>query len=160
MEHSIASVLKLLRKSSKLSAENTVVELDKYGIKISVKTLYGYESGLSMPNANVFVALCKIYKCDNPMIYFGVNANINHEEIAHIKKYRALDEHGKEMVDFTLSKESERSKIELEKKATKPISIAEARASKDLEADAANQNPDATPEQTAFDDDVMDDPDF
>lgn len=44
--------------------------------------------------------------------------------------------------------------------ATKPISITEARASKDLEADAANQNPDATPEQTAFDDDVMDDPDF
>lgn len=32
-------------------------------------------------------------------------------EIEHIKKYRALDEHGKEMVDFTLQKEWERTAV-------------------------------------------------
>lgn len=34
------------------------------------------------------------------------------EEYAYIKKYRDLDDHGKEMVDFTLKKEWERSTYE------------------------------------------------
>ncbi len=36
------------------------------------------------------------------------------EEQDHIKKYRELDSHGKEMVDFTLRKEWERSTAELD----------------------------------------------
>lgn len=34
---------------------------------------------------------------------------VEYDEMEHIKKYRILDEHGKEMVDFTLLKEWERS---------------------------------------------------
>lgn len=33
---------------------------------------------------------------------------VEYDEMEHIKKYRVLDEHGKEMVDFTLLKEWER----------------------------------------------------
>lgn len=33
---------------------------------------------------------------------------VEYDEMEHIKKYRTLDEHGKEMVDFTLLKEWER----------------------------------------------------
>ncbi len=108
MDYNIASVLKQLRKTSNYSAVEVIKRLKKYEIDISAKTLYGYESGLSMPNANVFVALCKIYKCDNPLDLFS-NASISPSEHSIIEKYRSLDRHGKKMVDFTLQEEWERS---------------------------------------------------
>lgn len=37
---------------------------------------------------------------------------VEYDEMEHIKKYRVLDEHGKEMVDFTLLKEWERVTVE------------------------------------------------
>lgn len=63
----IAYTLKELRKISHLSAKDAADQLKPFGINISSKTLYGYESSLSMPNADTFVALCKIYGCENPM---------------------------------------------------------------------------------------------
>ena len=63
----IASTLKELRAISKLSAKEVSERLTLYNINISTKTLYGYESGLSMPNADTFLALCKIYNCENPL---------------------------------------------------------------------------------------------
>lgn len=103
----IANFLKQLRKTSGLSVDEVIEGLQKYNISISAKTLYGYESGTSMLNADVFVALCRIYKCDNPMDLFG-NTSIKPNEVTMIEKYRLLDSHGKEMVDFTLLKEWER----------------------------------------------------
>lgn len=61
----IAKFLKQLRIISGMSVDEVVGKLQKYGINISTKTLYGYESGVSMLNADVFVALCRIYKCNN-----------------------------------------------------------------------------------------------
>lgn len=107
----IANFLKQLRKTSGLSVDEVIEGLQKYDIVISTKTLYGYENGTSMLNADVFVALCRIYKCDNPMDLFG-NTSIKPPEIGMMEKYRALDPHGKEMVDFTLQKEWERSTAE------------------------------------------------
>lgn len=104
----IANFLKQLRKTANLSVIDVAGKLRQCNIEISSKTLYGYESGLSMPNADVFVALCKIYNCDNPMDIFPT-PSFKSEEISLINKYRNLDEHGKEMVDFTLTKEWERS---------------------------------------------------
>lgn len=66
MSQTIASTLKQLRKASRLSAKQAASQLKHYGIDIAPKTLYGYESGLSMPNADVFVALCSIYHCSEP----------------------------------------------------------------------------------------------
>ena len=66
MNHTIASTLKQLRKASRLSVKQAACQLKHYGIDIASKTLYGYESGLSMPNADVFVALCNIYHCSDP----------------------------------------------------------------------------------------------
>lgn len=58
-----------------------------------------------------------------------------------VKKYRVLDAHGKEMVDFTLQKEWERS--------TKIIPF------NTPELNAASKRPDATAEDTAQTDSVM-----
>ncbi len=104
---SISSLLKQLRKTSAFSANDVVNRLKEYDIDISAKTLYGYESGLSMPNADTFIALCKIYKCDNPLDIFG-SSTINPSEQSLLEKYRDLDDHGKELVDLVLEKEHER----------------------------------------------------
>lgn len=66
--------LKRLRIKSELNAAD-VTELlanpDHGNHTISQKTLYGYESGLSMPNADVFLELCKIYNVRNIIKEFG-----------------------------------------------------------------------------------------
>ena len=103
-KQTIANFLKQLRRTSGLSANEVTDKLQEYDIDISAKTLYGYESGLSMLNADAFVALCRIYKCDNPLEIFG-SPTVKSTELEMINKYRNLDQHGREMVDFTLQKD-------------------------------------------------------
>jgi phage repressor protein C with HTH and peptisase S24 domain len=107
-EHNIAVFLKQLRKTSGCSANEIVDKLKDFNIDISAKTLYGYESGISMLNADTFVALCKIYKCDNPMDIFNT-PSLNADEVSIIEQYRSLDLIGKELVNHTLKVESSRA---------------------------------------------------
>lgn len=53
--------------------------------------------------------------------------NVTSSEFEHIKKYRTLDEHGKEMVDIVLQKECERSTATREKEAESSIHTAPVR---------------------------------
>lgn len=151
----ISSFLKQLRKTSGFSANEVVNKLQKYDIDISAKTLYGYESGLSMLNADAFVALCRIYKCDNPMDMFGT-PSISSKEYNLVEKYRTLDTHGKDMVNTVLNKEAERM-TELESSQATVIDI-----QPHLEVNAAHARTDidVTDEMIKHDDDIMDDDDF
>lgn len=104
--------LKLLRDLKKYSAKEVVQKLQASGFEIADKTLYGYEKGIRMPNADIFVELCKIYKCHNILETFsetGIDYSIpNDLKYPIIEKYRDLDDHGKEMVNLVLDKESDR----------------------------------------------------
>lgn len=152
----IANFLKQLRKTSGLSVDEVIKRLQKYDIAISAKTLYGYENGISMLNADVFVALCRIYKCDNPMDLFG-NTSIKPKEVYMIEKYRLLDPHGKEMVDFTLLKEWERSTAESEKSNVAPMTLKEDTT---YYINAAHPINGASEEDKQYDEDIMDDENF
>lgn len=87
---------------------------DQLGIKAN--TVSNWEKGRTEPDIDTFAKLCKIYQVDCAALLSDVYAfkRISHDisltEYEHIKKYRALDPHGREMVDFTLEKEYERSK--------------------------------------------------
>lgn len=117
----IANFLKQLRKTSGLSVDDVIEKLKEYDIEISSKTLYGYEGGNSMLNADVFVSLCRIYKCENPMAIFG-NASIEAEEMNVIYMYRNLDKDGKELIISILERESEKiTEIEKLKKQISEI---------------------------------------
>ncbi len=113
----ISTMLKRLRKASCYSAREVTEKLLSQNISISEKTLYGYESGLSMPNADTFLALCGIYGCDNPLSFLG-DSEIQAEEYAHIKKYRVLDVHGKKAVDSILDLEYDRMTHVVERQET------------------------------------------
>ena len=86
--------------------------------KIGVKgnTLSNYENGISEPDIDTFCALCDIYGLDPSEMLgeayglnvTGIDFNVKPSEITHIKKYRALDGHGKKIVDVVLDEETER----------------------------------------------------
>lgn len=110
---SIGEKLKSLRENSGMTRKEVSDKLKEFNIDISDKTLYGYESGRNSANADMFLALCKIYKCNNIMETFSNTVDdvlFTNEEWNIIEKYRSLNKHGKEMVDFTLQKEWEYSK--------------------------------------------------
>ncbi len=104
----IGSFLKQIRKASGYSVKEAVHELEAYNIIIASKTLYGYESGHTMPNADTFITLCHIYQCENPLIIFK-SAPLTKEERALIDRYRMLDDNGKKIMDIVLEAELYRS---------------------------------------------------
>lgn len=57
----IGSILKAKRKEKGLTVREVIDQLRKFNIKISDKTLYGWESGYRQPDADTFLILCQIY---------------------------------------------------------------------------------------------------
>lgn len=102
--------LRKLREDSELSVKEVVEQLASMGITLSEKTLYGYEKGIRMPNADLFLCLCKIYKCNNILGAFEhLTENvITYSDFKLIEKYHSLDDDGRETVDFILNKEHKR----------------------------------------------------
>lgn len=100
-------------KESRTNAGLTQEQLsEKLGIAKS--TLSGYESGNREPSIATVAKILDILDVDANYLYQDevekiTNVVINIEEKTILEKYRALDEHGREMVDFTLTKEYERS---------------------------------------------------
>lgn len=100
-------------KESRTNAGLTQEQLsEKLGIAKS--TLSGYESGNREPSIATVAKILDILDVDANYLYQDevekiTNVVINIEEKTILEKYRALDEHGREMVDFTLEKEYERS---------------------------------------------------
>ena len=101
----IGNRLKELRAASSLSVDEVLGILkEKYSIEVRPNTLYGYENGRTSPDVDLFLALCKIYKCRDVLYEFGYTDikeiyNIhNSEEKEVIEKYQKLSESGKDMI--------------------------------------------------------------
>ena len=88
--------------------------------KISKQTLYKYEMNIITNIPSDKLELISKFLDVSPSYLMGWSEKACYElqdkankitssELEHIKKYRDLDDHGKEMVDFTLQKEWERS---------------------------------------------------
>lgn len=76
-------------------------------------TLSNYENGVTEPDFETFFRLCRLYGLDYSALLgeayglpcLGSGFSMKPSEIEAVKKYRALDGHGKKMVDFTLTEE-------------------------------------------------------
>lgn len=94
----------------------------EFGSSIGIaKTTYNnYEIGVREPKSDFWIAIAQKYNVtidylmgfsDNPHTIddnVSSSAFTSKEEIAHIKKYRALDEHGKRIVDMVTDEETAR----------------------------------------------------
>lgn len=71
-----------------------------------------WETGYSQPDANTLFKLCEIYgtTVDEAFGFKREKLLVTKKDIEILRKYHDLDLHGREMVDFTLEKEYERSK--------------------------------------------------
>ena len=124
--------------------------------KIPQSTFSSWEVGKSEPSGEMLIKLCEFYKCDM-VKEFSSDNDITYIEWDMLEKYRALDPHGKEMVDFTLLKEWERSTAEAEKSNVVPLTLKEDTT---YYVNAAHPIEDATEEDKLFDDNLMDDENF
>ena len=81
-------------------------------IGVSKGSIGNYESGISRPNEDILIKLFSALDCDANYLYFDdINKSediLDSSEKNIIKKYRVLDEHGKDMVDTVLDKEYSR----------------------------------------------------
>lgn len=84
---------------------------EKVGVAKSTYT--GYEKGNREPNVNTIGKLMEELCVDANFLWQDETTfpfELTYDEMEHlVKRYRELDSHGKEMVDFTLEKEWERS---------------------------------------------------
>ena len=83
-------------------------------IGVTPSAIANYENEISSPKIEVMFKIFTALKCDANYLYQdGMGSNypmkVSYDEYQHIEKYRNLDSHGKEMIDFALEKEWERS---------------------------------------------------
>ena len=136
------------------------------GQKVGVtgSAITNYEKETSHPKEQIIYKLMETLGVDANYLFQDCmsippkNNNINLSEYEHIKKYRNLDDHGKEMVDFTLEKEYERSVAEKKKSDNVvPIPVKE---TSNYGVNAAHAIENASEDDKAFDEDIMDDENF
>ncbi|WP_312059336.1 helix-turn-helix transcriptional regulator [Anaerotignum sp.] len=84
---------------------------EKIGAK-NLTTVSSWERGVSSPDADTIIKLCKLFNISLNDLYNveTKNFDLSSNEKSHIKKYRNLDNHGKKTVDFILDNEYERCK--------------------------------------------------
>lgn len=111
MANNISNKLKEMRKKSGFSVDDVCEYLKECGFEISPKTMYSYESGYRMPNADVFLALCVHYGCIDVLFDFGYStkrmypSSVSSEEQEILDKYNELPDGGKDMIRGALGLE-------------------------------------------------------
>lgn len=107
---SIGSRIRELRESKNIS-RNDFASM----IGVTIGAVSNYENDVSSPKEPILFKIIEILDCDANYLFQDVvkiktqKNDVTISEYEIIKKYRVLDDHGKEMVDFTLQKEWERS---------------------------------------------------
>ena len=118
---------------------------------IPQSTFSSWEVGKSEPSGEMLIKLCEYYNCDILNEFSTKNDMLTYNEFLVIEKYRELDTHGREMVDFTLLKEWERSKSSRENNDNiVPIST----------LNAAHEIAGSSKKDQQHDDDIMNDENF
>jgi len=74
----ISKVLKTYRKLNHYSVNDVALRLEENNLPVAAKTIYGWESGQTQPDADTLLVLCKIYKIDNILETFGYD-NVSEE---------------------------------------------------------------------------------
>ncbi len=131
-------------------------------IGVAKSTFTGYEKGNSEPNMITISKIMNVLKIDANYLWqdeADFPMEVSYDEMNHIKKYRDLDDHGKEMVDMVLEGEHARWEAE-HKNAQETMSIVREPDVDYLVPDAAHDIPGASDEAKAAADALMDNDEF
>lgn len=125
----IASTLKAARAACGYSVEKVTKLLKEYNnILVRPKTVYGYESGYSVPSVNVFLALCNIYGMRDILNEFGYSNQpertipaqrtipLDRHEVEVISSYRKQTKAIQDAVDRVLSVPTREEELQRAKK--------------------------------------------
>ncbi len=94
----IAKVLKYYRKLNGLSVNEVSEILTKYEAPAAPKTIYGWESGSTQPDADTLMLLCEIYQIEDVLEAFGykdqssTSLTLTEHEKKLVLKYRELED--------------------------------------------------------------------
>ena len=153
---SIGSRIKELRIKRGLTQEELARQ-----IGVTKGAVANYENEVSSPKIELMYKLFDVLQCDaNYLHQDDMKSNVykdssTPEEFENIiKKYRALDEHGKDLVDTVLKKESDRM-AQLRQAATPPPAAEPIRYPEHLVVNAAHNDENSTAEERQKDDEMM-----
>lgn len=126
-------------------------------IGVAKSTVTGYEKGNSEPNIETMGKIMTALDVDANFLWQDETdfpIQVSYMEMEHIKKYRTLDEHGKDMVDMVLSKEYERV-LHLQQTAVSAPAAETVSFPAHLVVNAAHADENSTAEDRQADDDMM-----
>ncbi len=113
MGNPVGAMLKAKRKENKLPVKDVIGKLRSFGIDISDKTLYGWESGHRQPDADTFLTLCKIYGIESISAIDSTKTQDMPKDAQVVANdYVSLDEHGKRIVKSVIAEEKRRMNAE------------------------------------------------
>lgn len=125
---------------------------------VSKGAIGNWETDVNSPRATLLYDLFDILHCDANYLFQDETRELYKDKATPgefeniIKKYRLLDNHGREMVDFTLEKEYERSKALAEQASDNIVEMPS-----HLEVNAAHHSKgDFTDEDRQADEDMLD----
>lgn len=153
---SVGSRIKELRENKGLSRGELANLLG-----VTVGSISNYENEVSSPKEPILFKIMDVLKCDANYLFQDaldmptMKNSVSVDEYAIVKKYRDLDDHGREMVDFTLNKEYKRSKDLAEQEKRSNDNIVEMPSH--LEVNAAHHSKgEFTDEERQEDEDMLD----
>lgn len=79
----IAKVLKEYRKKNQYSVKDVASMLENHSLTVAEKTIYGWESGQTQPDADTLLILCEIYNINDILGTFGYSTG----ESFHITRH-------------------------------------------------------------------------
>lgn len=148
---SVGSRIKELRENKGLS-RNELANL----LGVTVGAISNYENEVSSPKEPILFKIMDVLNCDANYLFQDafdmptMKNSVSVYEYEIVKKYRILDDHGREMVDFTLEKEYERSKSLAEQASNNIVEM-----SPHLEVNAAHQSKGVFTDEERNDDENM-----
>ena len=91
----------------------------------SGSVIYNWEKGIGRPDCDKLVRLCNVLDISADEL-LGCKSMSQHPTVAEwstIQKYRALDEHGKEVVDYVIDSEYKRVRLSMKKPKPRMLKV-------------------------------------
>lgn len=115
----IGKILKSARERAGLTQTQVAEKISR-----TQQVIGHWETGYSQPDANTLFVLCGIYDISiDDAFGFGKKVQVSTLELAHLKKYRALDTHGQRAVNAVLDVEHDRCSMPAPVARPLPINV-------------------------------------